>query len=258
MRKLILFLILFWPAIAWSETLYPLASLDAHLIPKGQWEFRLGAKYTQDRWFPFERKNTHREELHLPQASLNIGLASNIEIHFDYPYIYLDSDHTDSDWDSGDLTLGVKINLFKDKNNFPAVSLDLSTKLPNGDYENRFSTNETDFFALALMAKRWEDLNLFLNMGLGIIGNPQVNASQDDVFVYSVGFDYTLWPDIDLLTEIQGWAGSNHDNNYAVATMGIQYWYLSHWRFDAGVHVGLNEQSEDWGISIGVSYIWKW
>jgi len=130
--------------------------------------------------------------------------------------------------------------------------------LPNGDYEKRFSTNETDFFALALLAKRWHDLNVFLNMGLGIIGNPQVNASQDDVFVYGVGFSYALWPNIDLLTEIQGWAGSNHDNNYAVATMGIQYWYLSHWRLDAGVHVGLNEQSEDWGISMGISYLWEW
>jgi hypothetical protein len=250
-----LFLILFFPVRGLAETLYPLSSLDAHTLPKGKLEVRLGAKYMEDRWFPFEGKNTNRRELYLPYVSLNVGIADNVEVHFDYPYIFLDSDRTNSDWDSGDITLGVKMNLVKETSKFPALSLDFTTKLPNADYDKRFGTDETDFFIVALLAKRIWNLNIFTNTGLGIIGDPTDTNSQDDVFVYGVGVKYYLLSKLDVVAEINGWGFSSEDNNYSVSTIGAQYQLSSHWRIDTGVHFGLTDESEDWGISLGLTYM---
>ncbi|MDL1970941.1 MAG: transporter [Candidatus Desulfofervidaceae bacterium] len=260
MRKIFFILILlsYYPALGFAASVHPLGSLDAHLLPQAQWEFRLGTKYTENRWFPFEGRNTHRHEWQIPKLNLDIGVADNVELNFSYPYIYLDSDHTSGVWDSGDLTVGLKIRLFKEKDERPVLTLNLKTKLPNGDYSKRFSTNETDFFSQFLLAKTWRNLNVFLNGGLGIIGKPNSCNSQDDVFIYGLGVTYTFSPEIKMLADINGWAFSADDNNYATLTFGGQYYLSPAWRLDGGLHFGLSEESENWGLSVGITYIFHW
>lgn len=255
---LLLILLSCCPVIGSAASLQPLGSLDAHLLPQGRWEFRLGTKYTQNRWFPFEGRNTHRHEWQMPKLDLGIGVADNVELDLTYPYLYLDSDRTSGDWGSGDLTVGVKIRLIKENWERPVLTLDLSTKLPNGDYSKRFSTNEGDFFSEILLAKTWGNFNIFLNGGLGIIGKPNSCDSQDDVFVYGVGLSYRLFPNTKLLADINGWALSAYDNNYATLTLGGQYFLSPRWRVDGGLHFGLTKESEDWGLSVGITYIFHW
>jgi hypothetical protein len=246
---------LLFPLMLKAETFFPLAGLDAQVLPKDRWEFRLGAKYTQNRWFPFESQNTHRKELWLPYLSLNIGVAENVELDFNYPYIYLDSDYNHSRWDSGDLSVRIIIRLFSSKTTF--FSLNLETKLPNGDYNTRFSTNEADFFAEGLLTKVWGKLKIFINGGLGLLDNPKYCNSQDDILTFAGGFRYNVIGGLNLVWEVNGWAMSSYNNNYTVMTIGGQYYVSPHWRIDAGIHVGLNDESEDWGISAGLSYMFN-
>ncbi len=249
---------LFCPALLWAETLHPLAGLDAQLLPQNRWELRLGTKYTENRWFPFEERNTHRKEWDIPFLNLDIGVANNVELNFSYPYIYLDSDHTHHSWDSGDLCVGVKIRLWHSEDKTTFLTLNMKTKLPNGDYSNRFSTNEADFFAEGLFSKKWRNLKLFINGGLGIIGNPKSCNSQDDVLSFAVGIRYKFNELLKGLVEINGWTFSAYENNYTVLTFGGQYLFSSHWRLDTGLHIGLTDESEDWGISGGITYIFDW
>ncbi|HDD43640.1 MAG TPA: hypothetical protein ENG63_02090 [Candidatus Desulfofervidus auxilii] len=257
-RKIIFFLFLFFPLTIKAEVLYPLASLDAYPLSKGKWELRLGVKYLHDRWFPFERKDTDRRELQLPQIDLNIGIVHNVEIHLSYFYLYQDSKNTGSEWGSGDLNVGIKINLLREDIYIPAFSLDISTKLPNADYEKRLGTDETDFFAKILLTKKWSECKIFFNIGIGILGNPKMYNAQDDIMVYGFGINYKMRPSLKVLGEISGWAFSHKHNNYTVLTLGGQYLLNSSWRIDAGLHFGLTEESEDWGISTGISYLWQW
>lgn len=245
------------PNLVWAEGFYPLAGLDAQLLPKNKWELRVGTKYTQNRWFPFEGHNTHRKELWLPYLGLNIGVAENVELDMEYPYIYLDSERIHSKWDSGDLSVRVKLNILHSPDKSTFFTLNLETKLPNGDYNNRFSTNEADFFAEGLLSKSWGKVKIFLNGGMGIIGKPNSCNSQDDILTFAGGLRYSFSPGFNLLWEISGWAISAYNNNYTTMTVGGQYLLDPHWRLDAGIHVGLNDESEDWGVSAGISYIFE-
>jgi len=234
--------------------LRPLSTIDAHTLPKEQVAFRLGASYSEDKWFPFEGRSTHRHEAELPSADLMIGLADNIEVDFIYSSIYRNSERFSGNWGSGDLTILGKVRIWKETSNIPTISLAVSTKLPNADYNKRFGTNEFDFFALLLLSKYVKKASIFANAGLGILGNPLTANSQDDIFVYAVGFSYPLNRYLIFMVDVSGWAVSSYGNNYSKATVGLQ-WQMGVFRLDFGSRVGLNEQSETWGIIGGITYI---
>ena len=237
-----------------AKNLRPLYTIDACPLPKRQVEFRLGGSYSEGRWFPFEGHGTHRREAEFPSIDLMIGLAENIEADFNYSIIYRDSDRFNAGWHSGDLSITGKLRIFKETNNTPTISIAISTKLPNSDYKRRFGTDEFDFFSLLLLSKHIKGAYIFANAGLGILGNPLTAHSQDDIFVYATGLGYQLNKSFIFMADVSGWAASNYKNNYSRLTVGIQ-WQRGPFRFDFGTRVGLNKQSEDWGILGGITYI---
>lgn len=237
-----------------AANLKPLVTIDACALPKGQVEFRLGGSYSKDRWFPFERRSTDRREAELPSIDLTIGLTDDIEVDLSYSAIYREFERFSWDWDSGDLSIMGKVRIWKETPDIPNISLAVCTKLPNADYNKRFGTDEFDFFSLLLLSKYVKKVSLFANAGLGILGNPLRTNSQDDIFVYAVGLGYPLNKNLILLVDVSGWAASNYQNNYSRVTTGLQ-WQVGSFRLDFGARVGLNEQSEDWGIIIGATYI---
>ncbi len=58
------------------------------------------------------------------------------------------------------------------------------------------------------------------------------------------------------MVDVNGWAVSSYGNNYSKATVGLQ-WQMGAFRLDFGSRVGLNEQSENWALIGGVTYILK-
>ncbi len=252
--SLVIFFIFIIPASA--ANLRPLTTIDARTLPKGRVAFRFGGSYSEDKWFPFEGRSTHRHEAELPSADLMAGLADNIEADLIYSGIYRNSEHFSWDWGSGDLTIMGKARIWKETSNIPTISLAISTKLPNADYNKRFGTNEFDFFALLLLSKYVKKASIFANAGLGILGNPLTANSQDDIFAYAVGFSYPLNRYLIFMVDVSGWAVSSYGNNYSKATVGLQ-WQMGAFRLDFGSRVGLNEQSENWALIGGVTYILK-
>jgi len=248
-----IFIIFTIPASA--ANLRPLVTIDACALPKGQVELRLGGSYIKDRWFPFEGHDTDRREADLPSIDLMIGLTDDIEVDFSYSAIYRESERFSWDYDSGDLSIMGKARLWKETPDIPNITLAVCTKLPNSDYDERFGTDEFDFFSLLLLSKYVKGVSLFANGGLGILGNPKEENDQDDAFVYAVGLGYPLNKNLILLVDVSGWAASdNGKNNYSRVTTGLQ-WQVGSFRLDFGARVGLNEKSEDWGVITGATYI---
>lgn len=248
----LLLLLTAFPAAA--ATLEPLGLQDAQLLPKNHAEFRIGLAYYDGLHNLFQQQDRNRRLTELPSLSLNLGLGERVEAQLRYSYLYLREDDQSSDWDSGDLTLGLKVRLWQESLRVPALALRLAAKLPNADDEDDFGTDEADIFIDLLATRNFPLFSTYVNLGLAILGNPRPNSdSQDDAFRYALGIRAPLLDSrLAGLLSIEGMEGNDSINNRCAARGGLQL-QLGDWLWDLGGSIGLAGKSEDWSLRTGLT-----
>jgi hypothetical protein len=115
------------------------------------------------------------------------GVANNVNLDLDwrgYLSATLGNGSRVHDW--GDLTLATRVLFFPEKGWRPAIGLRTAVKLPNTKYvPYGLGSNQTDFFSQLLFTKQYGAVQARMNVGLGIVGDPQTHGAQDDVYTLS-------------------------------------------------------------------------
>jgi hypothetical protein len=246
-------LLLLTAPTAFAANLEPTGLQDAHLLEKGTAEFRLGFSYADRLRTPFQKDDRDRRVAEVPSLALNLGLGERVEGQLYYDYLYLKENGQKAEWGSGDLVVAFNVGLIRERPVLPALALRIATKLPNADQGRDFGTDQTDFYVNLLSTKDWQRVSLYINLGFGILGNP--NGGQDDLMQYGIGLKVPLSGKKTLfLISAEGNAfGRDYNyNNRGAVLAGIRQ-PLGRVTLDFGGSVGYVSESEDWGLRAGLT-----
>lgn len=266
------------PTAVRAYSLLPLVTEQAETLPRGVAEVTLGVAYFKDMRFPaFTPPNTLRSVtlVEVPQFGFRIAAGSWAEIDATYETIYLNETATNgkTNWQfgSGDMRISTKVRLLREhKGLLPALGVRFGTKLPNANRSALLGTDDTDFWADALMSKHFGPVEAHLNLGLLLLGNsgPTIGNSfkaggQDDMVEYALGVmsqplgrPNNAGVTLRLLGEAAGQGNTHYNNDRAAVRFGLQMERGSG-RVYVGASRGLLTGSEKVGLSAGFMYTFK-
>ncbi|MEW5978188.1 MAG: hypothetical protein AB1898_20520 [Acidobacteriota bacterium] len=160
--------------------------------------------------------------------------------------------------DFGDLLFSTKMLLIPEGKRRPAIAFRPSVQLPNASTARGLGLNSTQFFGTMLVGKHFGKLNLFGNVGLGILANPVQAGVQNDVLVYGIAGIYPLSEKVSLAAEIFGRQNTRGESapvgteSLSQLRLGLQI-SSGGFRWDLAGIAGLTEKSPHSGITFGVS-----
>jgi hypothetical protein len=162
----------------------------------------------------------------------------------------------------GDFRLATKIKLRAETRRGPSLGFKFGVDLPNSNETRGIGVNQTNAFGLILVGKKFgrdDRLNLFGNLGLGILTAPTQLFTQNDVLLYGVAGIYRINKQVNLAAEVQGRANTRSGRapfgteGESEARLGLQV-KASGLRFDFAGIKGLNNFSPRTGVTFGVTY----
>jgi len=190
----------------------------------------------------------------LPEVEGTLGVGSRAEVSFQYELLWFNPrDEREGVYGSGDLRLWTKLVLFPAE--FQSLSLRFGVKLPNAADERGLGSDETDVFLSLLYGARLGPALLTLNGGLGLIGNPRRNQSQEDLFTWGAALRAPLWRRLWVGAEGAGYSGPfGPERRQDVATLALVLdWRAERWRASLAGRRGIQD-SPGWGWVAGLTY----
>ncbi len=195
-------------------------------------------------------------DLYALESSLFFGVVNNLDFEVSIPYLFL-SESTHDDSGVGDVTLRSRLRLIKAREANPlTVSAQLVIKLPSASSSKSLGTGESDIGINMLASKQFEPLNVHLNVGYLLVGDPPGKNFKNE-FHYGLGFDIdTTLQGVLLFTEIGG--NTNRDSSAASDPLAVTFGVVApigrRTHVDAGLAVGLTSASPSYTASVGASY----
>ncbi|GAB4260028.1 MAG: hypothetical protein Kow0092_08660 [Deferrisomatales bacterium] len=188
-----------------------------------------------------------------PRVEGTLGVGPWAEVAFEYDYLWFRRRSGGSARDSGDLHLWTKLTL-------PAtgrfdLGLRFGMKLPNTSDEEGLGTDETDVFASLLGAAPLGPARLTWNAGLGILGDPDRNRSQDDVFTWAAALRAPLagrWAGGLEATGFSGPFGVGRRRDAATVSAVVS-WLGRRWSADLAGRRGWGD-ARAWELAAGVTF----
>ncbi len=267
------------PAVA--QSLRPLETETAVVLPSGATQISLGTSYFRNRRFPHFTKTGVLDSQDLftaPELEVRIGAGDWVEFQLRYALIYLDETRTQmgdtinsEEFGGGDAELFTKIRFVREGEQMPAIGAQFGIKLPNANRKKRLGTDETDFELQLLASKDFGPVAAHFNVGIQILGNPgdldgdgnKADNGQDDPFVFSLAaVTAPILPEqtgayaIRGLLSIDGKEGSRFDNDGFLVAGGLQV-TRSDWTLYSGLSAGLSGATEDFGFRLGLTYAFE-
>jgi hypothetical protein len=269
-----LFVLILGVAGAWAQQ-RPLITEDVDIVPTGTVRIGMGIDYFQGAKFP--ASGLTGDLTRVGVVNVNVGLAPNVQVEVSgvlqnvlsinsrsrNPAIPLSLDpNANSANDTGDFSLATKIKLRKETAKGPSLGFKFGVELPNSDQSRGIGLNQTNAFGLILAGKKFGKdarLNLFGNLGIGILTAPTRLFTQNDVLLYGLAGIYRAHPKINIVGEVNGRASTRKGDAplgtepRSQARLGMQV-KASGLRFDVAGAAGLTKASPRSGVIFGVTY----
>lgn len=251
----------------------PLVTEEAEVVRRGDMLIQLGFEYLQDARFPLSGLEGDLSRVGV--VDLHLGVSRSVEIQIQgairqflsvneqrpsFVTPQLDRGGTSTS-DFADFTLAAKALLLPETARWPALGLRFGLEMPNTDEARGIGLNTTNVFITLLAQKHAGKLNVFGNLGLGILQAPAGLFSQNDVILYGIGATYPVHERVNVVGEV---AGRHSTRNTPVtsalvstgsrsqARLGVQVFAGGlRWNF-AGI-AGLTRDDPDTGFVFGVS-----
>lgn len=154
----------------------------------------------------------------------------------------------------GDLILGTKVQMVREKPGWPGLGFRLAVQLPNASNESGLGVDETNVFSSFLLQKRVRDLTVLLNLGLALLGDPLDGGAQDDLLSYGIGLRYSAHPRFNLLSDFYGRTGPGGIGTEEQARLRFGTQILAAGlSWDIAGMVGLRDTDPDVGVIFGIS-----
>jgi hypothetical protein len=251
----------------------PLITEDVDIIPPGSVRLQLGVDFLQDVKLP--ASGLRGDLTRVGVVGVNVGLAPNVEFQIEgviQNFLSVNSATASppiprgfaggSTNDVGDFRLATKIKLRAETKHAPSLGFKFGVDLPNTNETRGIGVNQTNAFGLILVGKKFgrdDRLNLFGNLGLGILTAPTQLFTQNDVLLYGVAGIYRVNKQVNLAAEVNGRANTRSGRapfgteGESEARLGLQV-KASGLRFDFAGIKGLNNFSPRTGVTFGVTY----
>lgn len=212
-----------------------------------------------------------------PTLGISLGVGSIAEIQVDWsPYQRLSVntrepaplssrlDFTgDRTSDIDDLVIGTKVRLVPEGAGHPAFAVRFATKLPNASNESGLGTDTMDFYVSGLVGKTIESVRVVGNVGLGMLSDPVRGAHQNNVLTYGVSLARAVRQGLEVVAEINGRQSMNSADEVPVGAesrgavrIGGRYTVRTV-RLDSGVIVGLTSRDPSFGLTAGVTWVFR-
>jgi len=223
---------------------------DAETLSTGQLEGAASVAAVRNEGVPFFHSGQNRVSAPRLYAAYGIGPHALVEASWDYRFV--DDDRTGAANGSGDVRLGVQVEIAPRAWPATTVAARAAVKIPNADETLSLGTNETDVLGLIAvtrtLTKRWD---LLLQVGVAILGDPRESSVQDDVLDVGIGVDLHTGSSTTRLGVV-GHEGTNNGNDgesLVWATRGAISRRVS---WVVGAEAGLAGLASDWGVQAGV------
>lgn len=277
-RRLCRLLLAFWFGSGLSMSAVaqqrPLLTEDVDIIKPGVIRIETGVEFLQNQQFPLS--GLRGDLMRLGDTRLSFGLASNVEFQIEWTvrnFLSIDSLGTSAipltlganlkdTSDVGDAKLWMKVKLRNESRIAPSVGFRFGVELPNSKQARGIGTNTTNFYGMVTAGKHVLDdkLNLFGNLGLGILTSPLNSTSQNDVLLYGLAGIYTLNDRVNLVGEVNGFHSTRTNpplgtESFGEARLGAQIKALG-LRWNAAGVFGITRRAPKTGFSLGVTYDW--
>jgi hypothetical protein len=252
----------------------PLLTEDVDIIKPGVIRIETGVEFLQNQEFPLS--GLRGDLTRLGDTRLSFGLAPNVEFQIEWTLRnFLSIDHLgpsaipltlganmkDTN-DVGDAKLWMKVKLRNESRIAPSVGFRFGVELPNSQQARGIGTNTTNVYGMVTAGKHVLDdrLNLFGNLGLGILTAPLSSTSQNDVLLYGLAGIYTLNDRVNIVGEVNGFHSTRTNpplgtESLGQARLGAQIKALG-LRWNAAGVFGITRRAPKTGFSVGVTYDW--
>lgn len=276
-RLFILLTLIFGLSVMADAQQRPLLTDDIDTTPAGSIEITAGADFMQNARFPLS--GLDGDLTRVGDIRIRTGYAPNVEVQIEgvvQNFLAIDSQSPtppiplsldgNSTNDFGDITTSVKIRLRNETKNLPAFGFKIGFQMPNSDQARGIGTNQIDIFTKFIVQKKFgkekgrtPKLNVYGNIGLGIMSAPLDDFAQNDVLLYGLAGIYRLTDNVNLASEVNGRVntrggtaplGTESQGQFRFGTQVT----ASGLRFDTAAIFGLTRYSPKTGITFGVTY----
>lgn len=192
-------------------------------------------------------------------SRLSVGLGRYAELQIQGAVVTR-AQGQDGEWDStsGDWILGTKIFLLSQKKYRPALSFYYNAKMPNGSDESGAATDETDFNTYLLADKDLADnFRVTANIGLGILGDPFSNSSQNDVLHYSLTGTYKIEDKHFMSLEWGGQTGPEVRDDSRSLFLNYSRRLNKKWFVYVAAAKGFGDDTDDWAGLVGARRMFR-
>lgn len=266
--KILVILLLCWPGIVLSQQ-RPLLTQDVDLLKPGHILFEFGFDFLQNSRFPVS--GLRGDLTGVGVIGINIGLGETAEFQisgtarnflsvnernpaFLTPRLAIDGRSTS---DVGDFVLATKIRIWPEGKRRPSLGFRVAMQLPNSDQSRGIGLNNTNVFGAFLIGKHFGKLNMFSNVGVGILTAPTDLFTQNDVVTYGLAGIYPLSRRVYVAGEINGRASTRGKTplgteSLSQARLGLQV-LAAGFRWDLAAIKGLTRNDPSSGFTVGVT-----
>lgn len=255
----------------------PLLTDDIDTTPAGSIEITAGTDFYQNARFPLS--GLKGDLTRVGDIRVRTGYGPNVEVQIEgvvQEFLAIDAQSAappiplditgNSTNDFGDITTSVKIRLKNETRNLPAVGFKFGFQLPNSNQAKGIGTNQINIFSKLILQKKYgvepgrdPKLNVFGNIGLGVMTAPLEDFSQNDVILYGLAGIYRLTDEVNIASEVNGRLstrgtaplGTESQGQFRLGTQ-IK---ASGLRFDSAFILGLTRNSPRTGLTFGVTYL---
>lgn len=255
----------------------PLLTDDIDTTPAGSIEITAGTDFYQNARFPLS--GLKGDLTRVGDIRVRTGYGPNVEVQIEgvvQEFLAIDAQSAappiplditgNSTNDFGDITTSVKIRLKNETRNLPAVGFKFGFQLPNSNQAKGIGTNQINIFSKLIVQKKYgvepgrdPKLNVFGNIGLGVMTAPLEDFSQNDVILYGLAGIYRLTDEVNIASEVNGRLstrgtaplGTESQGQFRLGTQ-IK---ASGLRFDSAFILGLTRNSPRTGLTFGVTYL---
>jgi hypothetical protein len=207
----------------------PLRTPEAETVPAGVTRVQLGFDFLQDVTFPLSGLTGDLTAVGVINVRTGLGRIVEIQLEGAIQNFLSVSRQVDAivtpDFTGTRSTHGVsdfraytKVRLLGESDRRPAVAFRFGFQMPTSDQRRGIGTNTTSLFAEVILQKHLGKLNLFGNLGLGILESPVAQFSQNDVLLYGFAVTYPVHPRVHLVGEVSGFWSARDTTGDLVGT----------------------------------------
>ena len=225
-------------------------------LGSGLLEITVGTEYASKNGEPFPGAPLSLWKL--PMFTARWGASANVDFEFGWSGRLLAGyagGSRGSDW--GDPVIGTVFRALDEHDGIPAIGLRTAVKLPSTSFLPYYLGSDQTDVSFALVASRHAGgIEMLLDLGLGIIGNPRELGSQDDIYFASGALVLPAGERVKIFVEACGMSGYKADDDKLLLRSGVLTQFDC-WHVNVYGGVRAAGSNKDFGMAFSSSESWS-